>query len=85
MSTLVIAGLCYTYNDWRDGAYATTKTHDVSTSTHDTKYIRSHVVPVPRRQKLWCFMPLLCTLFRLNRDQADAGDNEAKLMSVFEL
>ena len=27
------------------------------------------------------FRPLLCTLFRLNRDQADAGDNEAKLIT----
>ena len=31
--------------------------------------------------KWCCFRPLLCTLFRLNWAQADAGDNEAKLIT----
>ena len=31
--------------------------------------------------KLWCLRPLLCTSFWAKLGQADAGDNEAKLMT----
>ena len=46
-------------------------------STTDREYL--NFVWLWQKMKWWCFRPLLCTLFRLN--QADAGDNEAKLMT----
>ena len=39
------------------------------------------MLPYYVEMKLWCFRPLLCTLFRPKLGQADAGDNEAKLMT----